>query len=382
MKSIRIKNFKCFVDKEIILSNLTVLAGGNGAGKSSVIQSFLLFAQSLNSSSSIDLSKKLYLNDYYTELGNSKSLLNYDANSEIIEFQFIDNNKKSINFKYKYDEEIDSNIFELLNRDEIIENLKESNALNFVNYFEFIGADRLGPKTFHHTDKNFTELRVGKIGEYSALIFEKHKIETLPNGKNLRDNVNNILSSIFGFVNIETEFNKKANIAMFGIKNHPLSTEYESPVNMPYGVSYVLPIIISCLVRQIDKNKILENYSSKQEENEIIIIENPEAHLHPSAQSKLGYFLAKMSSYLQIIIETHSEHIINGIRLATLDDDVNNDEISINFFSSDVKSFEPNIQNIRIDKFSDLSDWPKGFFDQQAMDIGKIFQERAKNVKN
>lgn len=381
MRKLKIKNFKCFIDKEISLSNLTVLAGGNGAGKSTVIQTFLLFAQSFKSSTSLNLSNKLYLNDYYTELGNSKSLLNYDANNETIEFEFTDDNDKSINFKYKYDEEIDSNIFELLNKEEVIRNLKESNALNFVNYFEFIGADRLGPKTFHHTDKNFTELRVGKIGEYSALIFEKHKMEILPNGKNLRDNVNEVLSNIFDFVNIDTEFNKKANIAMFEIKNHPLSTEYESPVNMPYGVSYILPIIISCLVRQIDKTKIIENYPYKQEENEIIIIENPEAHLHPSAQSKLGYFLAKISNHIQIIIETHSEHIINGIRLATLEDDINNNNISINFFSSNKKSFEPNIQNIKIDQFSDLTDWPIGFFDQQEADIREIFEHRRKNRK-
>ncbi len=380
MKSIKIKNFKCFYDKEILLSNLSVLAGGNGAGKSTVIQCFLLFAQSFNNSSRLDLLNKLYLNDYYTELGNAKSLLYYDANNESIEFEFTDDNDKSINFKYKYDEDIDSNIFELLNREEVIESLKESNALNFVNYFEFIGADRLGPKPFHHTDKNFTELRVGKVGEYSALIFEKHQMEILPNGKNLRDNVNEVLSSIFGYINIETEFNKKANIAMFRIKNHPLSREYESPLNMPYGVSYILPIIISCLVRQIDKINIIENYL-KKEENEIIIIENPEAHLHPSAQSKLGYFLAKTSKYIQIIIETHSEHIINGIRLATLDNDVDNNSISINFFSPNKKSFEPNIQNIKIDKFSDLTDWPIGFFDQQEADIRAIFEYRRKNRK-
>ncbi len=180
-------------------------------------------------------------------------------------------------------------------------------------------------------------------------------------------------------------FNQIASTHSVGDKEIPIYDDSIGMVsgewcNMPYVVSYILPIIISCLVRQIDKINIIENYL-KKEENEIIIIENPEAHLHPSAQSKLGYFLAKTSKYIQIIIETHSEHIINGIRLATLDNDVDNNSISINFFSPNKKSFEPNIQNIKIDKFSDLTDWPIGFFDQQEADIRAIFEYRRKNRK-
>jgi predicted ATPase len=161
---------------------------------------------------------------------------------------------------------------------------------------------------------------------------------------------------------------------MFKIKNHPKG-DYESPVNMPYGVSYLLPIIVSCLVRQIPKDRLFENYNQEDEENELVIIENPEAHLHPFAQSKLGYFLAKMSKHVQIIIETHSEHIINGIRLATLEEDIDQNEI-INFLESNEDSIQPNIKEISIDQFSDLTDWPRGFFDQQEADISKIFKHK------
>ncbi len=379
MRSLKIKNFKCFEDKTIEFSNLTVLAGGNGAGKSTVIQSFLLLSQSFNRKDFYNIPKIIYLNDYYCSLGSSRRIRNYEANEDTIEFTFIDQNDQPINI-IMLEDKYDRNILNILNADEIsyVTNNEESNALNFLSYFDFIGADRFGPKAFHYTDSNFSRINVGKLGEYTALILHSHQLKSLQGTHgDLLFNVNFWLSRIFGYVQVKTDFNEKVNIAMIEVKNH-LKGDYESPMNMPYGVSYLLPIIVSCLVRQISKYELFEDYKSKTEENEMVIIENPEAHLHPSAQSKLGYFLAKMSNHTQIIIETHSEHIINGIRLATLEDDVDQDEITINFFESCEDKLEPNIRKLGIDKLSDLTEWPRGFFDQQELDISKIFASRMR----
>lgn len=383
MRSLRIKNFKCFEDKEIKFSKLTVLAGGNGAGKSTVIQAFLLLAQSFDRKDFENIPKIIYLNDYYCELGSSKRLRNYEANEDTIEFTFTDELERAIDI-ITIDDKNDLNVLKILNPEEIaaITNSDASNALNFVAYFDFIGADRFGPKSFHHTDSNFSRINVGKFGEYTALILNNHGLKALSTVKgDLLTNVNMWLSEIFGYVKINTDFIEEANVAMLKVQNHPLG-KYESPMNMPYGVSYLLPIIVSCLVRQIPKSELFEDYKSHTEENEMVIIENPEAHLHPSAQSKLGYFLAKMSNHVQIIIETHSEHIINGIRLATLESEIDHNEISINFFEANDKKLQPNITNIKIDIFSDLTDWPKGFFDQQEKDIRKLIEERRKTHGN
>lgn len=375
MKSLRIRNFKCFEDRTVNFSNLTVLAGGNGVGKSTVIQTFILFSQSFDMEYLNHNPKILYLNDYYCNLGTSKRLLNYNANEDTIEFTFTDKNNQFVEFVTKKDEN-DLNILNIIK----INGSKEENITNVLNlfqYFDFIGADRFGPKSFHYTDSNFSRINVGRYGEYTALVLHSHGGKSLETMKNdLLFNVNFWLTEIFGYVQVKTDFYEKANIAMIEVKNHPKGN-YESPINMPYGVSYLLPIIVSCLVRQINKKELFDEYIPKKEENEMVIIENPEAHLHPSAQSKLGYFLTKMSNHIQIIIETHSEHIINGIRLATLDSDIDNNEIQINFFEANEECIQPNIKEIKINEFSDLTDWPKGFFDQQAMDIGKIYQEKA-----
>lgn len=374
MRSINIKNFKCFKDETINFRNLTVLAGGNGAGKSTVIQSFLLITQNINKSNFDNPSKIMYLNDYYCNLGSANSLLHHNSDEEYIELTFFDDYN---HIKFNLTKDLyDSNIL-----DSHISGYKT--PLDFVKYFDFIGADRLGPKSFHQIDANFSRISVGRQGEYTALVLNNNKLKNLvDNEGRLLSKVNFWLSEIFGNVQVNTKFDDEAGIAVLKIKNH-IRGEYQSSLNMPYGVSYLLPIIVSCMVRQVEKSELYENYDGTGEENEMVIIENPEAHLHPSAQSKLGYFLAKMSMKMQIIVETHSEHIINGIRLATLEDEINHEKIIINFFESSQDGLEPNITEIEIDEFNDLTDWPKGFFDQQAMDIGKIYQERTKrNVKN
>lgn len=379
MKELIVKNYKCIKEKKINFSNLTVLAGGNGAGKSTVIQCFLLLAQSFQKKVTTDIPSLLYINDYYCELGNSSRLLNYEAYSDQIEFQFKDSSDCSIKFVYKFNG--DTNTLKLQNSEEVIDSLNKSDAINFLTYFDFIGADRYGPKIFHQADKNYSKLKVGKLGEYTALVLDDFKFESLSIGNgNLLDQVEKWMDNIFGHIRLETTAVKKANIAMIDIQNHPKGL-YESPVNMPYGVSYVLPIIVSCLVKNIFKVNHIEDHNPDIKETDMIIIENPEAHLHPSAQSKLGYFLAKMSKNVQIIIETHSEHIINGIRLATLENDINNDNVIINFFEANPEDIEPNIREIKIDQFSDLTDWPMGFFDQQEADIREIFEYRRKNRK-
>lgn len=67
--------------------------------------------------------------------------------------------------------------------------------------------------------------------------------------------------------------------------------------------------------------------------NVIFIIENPEAHLHPAAQSRIGKFLQIISlSGVQIIVETHSEHVIDGIRLQAAYME-QTDHVTVDFFN-------------------------------------------------
>lgn len=70
------------------------------------------------------------------------------------------------------------------------------------------------------------------------------------------------------------------------------------------------------------------------EKDSVIIIENPEIHLHPKAQSRLCDFLYFVSkAERQIFVETHSDHIFNGIRAGVATSQIDRDDISVNFFA-------------------------------------------------
>lgn len=107
-------------------------------------------------------------------------------------------------------------------------------------------------------------------------------------------------------------------------------------------------------------------------EGNILIIENPEAHLHPKAQLNLSYLLAKLTGNgVQVFIETHSEHIVNGFRIAALKDvfSLNNNDLNIFFFNYDFS-----ITQLKIEENGKIKNWPEGFFDQYQHELAEILK--------
>jgi predicted ATPase len=132
------------------------------------------------------------------------------------------------------------------------------------------------------------------------------------------------------------------------------------PVNVGFGLSYALPVVASLLLAK---------------PGGLVIIENPEAHIHPKGQSYLGRLIALCSQAgVQVIIETHSEHIINGIRVtARLSDKYCEGQYKVFFIAKDAEN-NTIVEDLPIGVKGDLVSWPKGFFDQQAMDIKTLIK--------
>ena len=100
---------------------------------------------------------------------------------------------------------------------------------------------------------------------------------------------------------------------------------------------------------------------------DLLIIENPEAHLHPSAQSKIGMLLALAAQNgVQVIVETHSDHVINGIRVMVKGHEaygkVESDITKIHFFHQNDNEVGRRV--LTVGPTGKLSGWPKGFFDE------------------
>ena len=129
-------------------------------------------------------------------------------------------------------------------------------------------------------------------------------------------------------------------------------TDEFNPINIGFGITYVLPVVLAIL---------------KAKKGDILLLENPESHLHPKGQSLIGKIMAYASqSGVQIFVETHSDHIINGIRVAVKNKKINKKNVKIIFFNRDIDQNEQqtNINEILIDQNGELSEYPIDFLDE------------------
>jgi predicted ATPase len=109
-------------------------------------------------------------------------------------------------------------------------------------------------------------------------------------------------------------------------------------------------------------------------QNGLLIIENPEAHLHPQGQSQMGHFLATIAAAgVQVIVETHSDHVLNGIRRAIGEQHTLPASDAIAYFF-DADNSAP--QSLAFTAMGGIESWPKGFFDQFQLDVAALTKVR------
>ena len=158
----------------------------------------------------------------------------------------------------------------------------------------------------------------------------------------------------------------------FGRSGH----EHEfKPQNVGFGISYVLPVLVALL-------------TSIRED--IVIIENPEAHLHPRGQAEMGNLIARAAAYgIQVFVETHSDHVINGVRVAVKNGIVKPEDVNIAFFErkgheitaedgTKHKEYYADVRNIQIDKTGSLSEYPEDFMDEWNNQLMRLMKPRKK----
>lgn len=176
--------------------------------------------------------------------------------------------------------------------------------------------------------------------------------------------VENWMSAILGDLRLDIHTDYIKAVTELRIKNNLVDTGVV-PTLTGFGISYVLPVVVAGLW-------------ATSESGAVLVLENPEAHLHPYAQSNMGKFLALLASCgVQVIVETHSEHIIDGAR-CQLAQMRQHDDAIVNFMENENGSIR--IKPISVNERGELSSWPKGFFDQKQNDLRDIFMLRRKHV--
>lgn len=363
--ALRIRNFKRFTSLELPLRKLTVLTGLNGTGKSTALQGLLLARQAAER----EEAHVVQLNGPFgLALGEALDILHPDADPQQIEVAVAANrNWHQYVFDVPHDRALN---LPIISRPPAHPETFELHGMGFT----YLSAERLGPRD--QLDVSADELDlidVGVQGEYTAQALALHETrevrqplrhpDTVQHGvTTLRTQVENWASTIIRPIRINAQWPAgiTASIIRFQepelIRQQVFASELIRPTNMGFGFSYALPIIVAGLLSP---------------EGGMLIVENPEAHLHPAGQSRLGSFLSRVAgSGVQVILETHSDHIINGIRLAAAEQrSIDPTDVVLHFFS---ESADSGPEMVELTSRGGLTAWPKGFFDQLEEDLGRL----------
>ncbi len=365
--NLNIRNFKSHEDTKLVLSNLNIFTGMNGMGKSSVIQALLLLRQTYQKNM---LDKGLELKGNLCSLGTIQDALYQSASKDEIAITVqTDLVQKTFEGLYKVEPNgLGKTFIELSSK---LENINFDFSL-FDNNFQYISAFRNGPVQSYEKDTSTVELfhqislnegRCELIAHYLDF-FGEEPISDISLKKNIDDEDDTLqyqtarwLSDISPEININVssgETSYKIDYT-FNRGSGKKATKNFKAYNVGFGISYALPIVVAVLHAPKDS---------------LVIIENPEAHLHPEGISSLMQLISKAAKIgVQFLIETHSDHIINGMLVAVKEEYIQQDLIKIYHFDRDKEMHKTKTTFVPVLAGGKIQRPPKGFFDRMDKDL-------------
>ena len=385
IKTLRLRNFKCFDDATFDLGRITLLAGLNGTGKSSVIQGLLALRKFGSSPES-----KIW-HGPLIDIGSFGDVLHAGAEDDQIELRIrledgtelwseCDRDRTAFDGDFPRSLDHDEGlvpvepIFRPFVRDDLRLAAVQQKSLFlqqkslFRESMFYLSADRLGPRKtlpFRADDDAGTPL--GKRGEHVLWFLEQHEGDIVAPAlhrpgtasNTLADQANAWLATVSPDVGLAVRSVPEADLAVAGYsfkQKGDVRTKPFRATNVGFGVSYALPLIVALLAAQDD---------------DLVIIENPEAHLHPGGQTSIAELAGRAAADgRQVILETHSDHVLDGIRLAVAEKIVSADDVAIYFFRRDDAGVQVTVPKIHGD--GSLDSWPEGFFDQQERNLARL----------
>ncbi len=385
---IEIENFKGINELSLELSNLNLITGVNSCGKSSVLQTLLLLRQSYYKGNFSSQRKRnsLFLGDRdsLVKLGVFRDVFHENAEENAAIKMAISINEQMLSFTSDAFNSGGKDV-DLKDSINILGSLEPKLLPTIWNWgdvsvfspnFQYLSADRIAPKESYPNPAEQDGF-LGKQGEFAPHFLEKYGNEPIPikaliHEKTTRPKeqdtlswqLNYWLSDISNNIEVYVQPNNITNQTelWYRYNSNGISGSDRKPQNVGYGITPILPIIIALLAAQPD---------------DLILIENPEVHLNPIAQASLAQLIARTAQEgVQIIVETHSDHFVNGTLVATKKHEnkqqgIDKEKVCLYHFSKGEKA-ETIATRILLVGDGKIGNQPDGFFEQYDKDLETI----------
>jgi len=387
LRALELTNFKCFAKQRVELGALTLLTGLNGMGKSTVLQSLLLLRQSDVLTQHLvdefrdilpdsgprmvptDPAVSLILNGRYLSCGTARDLLYEGAEEDRIgiRLEWEDGSHADLGFAMN---DHDRDAMPLVHTD--IETHMRGVGPPVTGDIPYVAAERIGPRmgyavSAYHVD-DLAE--VGHDGAYAVAFLESHAGQEVSPAlcredapaTTLAAQVAAWMAAISPGIRLHTQHVPEVNAAALHVSfsSGRATSRRFRPNGVGFGISYALPIVITLLAAR---------------PGALVLIENPEAHLHPQGQMALGELMARAGKAgIQVIAETHSDHVVNGVRLAVKERKIPADQVKFHYFTrrDQGERLVHQVESPRIDPDGRLDRWPDGFFDQWDLALERL----------
>ncbi|WP_066441048.1 AAA family ATPase [Chryseobacterium sp. CCH4-E10] len=364
---IEVSNYKIFKNKQTLkLKPITVLFGKNNTGKSAIMKLPVLISEGLKGS---DIKWVYSINNNsndIVELGSTFQDLIYNKNNiGSLNLGFGKLNK-SLSFSYNEKDKF----LEISEDGRIIENISEILSMkdfpdkDFFDFnIDFIDSIRVeSESSYIYIKEIFKSLGVKGQNAYQILIND------FINDGSLLEAVSIWYSKNFEGWKLSVLENKNAT----GVDYEIVLIKTISPINLKQtgqGIQQVLPLVVRAHL--------------KCDEPTLIVIQEPETHLHPAAHGNLAELFANslIDENKKYCIETHSENFILRFRAMIANKQLPHNDFALYYVDYLEEKGESIIREIEIDENGDIKndDWPEGIFNETLEEISKIIDGQENN---
>ena len=396
LRNIKLMHFKCFEQLELNCKQLNLLCGLNGMGKSSVIQALLMLRQSFKTGEL--LAGRLVLNGERVAVGTGADVLFEDAEHDVLGFA-LESDETSWEMEFDCLRTSMADILYSSSSKTMVTKRQRGNFLKelpdknheeafregvvtfsyvpsewrdtppFGGELVYINAERIGPRQLYPVSTDVLTRRgdFGESGEYAWDYLNRHQNDLLQaddprciegEDRPLRAIVDQWMQDVCPGAHLQLEEVRAADAVIAGFtfdREDDVASRRYRATNVGFGLSYALPVILALLSKP----------------GTLCLIENPEAHLHPRGQTKLAELAARASKAgVQVIAETHSDHFMDGVRIAVRDGLIKPEDAAFHYFKR--KGNQTVVSSPQIDSDGRLSSWPIGFFDQHDENLARL----------